>query len=74
MNRSLQFVVSRRPVPVRIKGNYLGCYVIESLECGHEITVYPQADPLIARRRNCPECMNPAKKAKKGRLGTVRAS
>jgi hypothetical protein len=68
MNRSIQLVLSRRPVPFRIKRNYLGCYVVEALECGHEITVYPQADPLIAKRRNCPECIKPTRKAKKERV------
>jgi hypothetical protein len=34
--------------------------VIERLECGHELTIYPKADPLTAKRRRCKQCEVPA--------------
>jgi hypothetical protein len=55
----LQRVVHRKPVPYMPHAHvpeYLLCYVIETLECGHTVTVYPQADPLIAPRRRCAHC------------------
>jgi hypothetical protein len=36
--------------------DYLLVYVVESLSCGHKITIYPQADLLIAARRDCKDC------------------
>jgi hypothetical protein len=36
--------------------DYILVYVVETLECGHSLTVYPQGDPLIAKRRLCPAC------------------
>lgn len=56
---ALKRVVHRKPVPFMpyaSEPKYLLVYVIESLECGHRVTVYPQADPLIAARRRCQEC------------------
>lgn len=58
-SRALRLVIRREPKPYRpfeSEPKYLLCYVIEQLECGHELTVYPQADPLIAKRRVCPNC------------------
>jgi hypothetical protein len=55
----LKRVVHRKPVPYMphaTEPQYLLCYVVETLECGHSVTVYPQADPLIAPRRRCQEC------------------
>jgi len=56
---TLQRVVHRKPVPFmphEREPQYLLVYVVESLECGHTVTVYPQADPLIAQRRRCLDC------------------
>src|SRR6266536_5582267 len=56
-NRKLCLVVSRKPIPFQPDPNnsqYMLVYVTEKLDCGHELTVYPQADPLVARRRLCP--------------------
>jgi hypothetical protein len=55
----LSAVVLRQPkahIPHAHVPEYILIHVIEHLECGHKLTVYPQADPLIARRRLCPEC------------------
>lgn len=52
-------VVHRKPVPYRPYEHvpdYLLCYVIETLACGHQLTTYPAADPLIAVRRDCKDC------------------
>ena len=57
--RCLRLVTLRTPKAHRPHDHvpeYLLCYVVETLECGHTLTVYPQADPLIARRRVCHEC------------------
>jgi hypothetical protein len=56
---TLQRVVHRKPVPYMPHAHvpeYLLVYVVETLECGHRVTVYPQADSLIASRRRCQEC------------------
>lgn len=58
-SRALRLVIRREPKPYRPHESepaYLLCYVIEQLECGHSLTVYPQADPLIAKRRLCQKC------------------
>ncbi len=58
-DRPLRLVTLRTPKAYRPHAHvpdYLLCYVVETLECGHTLTVYPQADPLIARRRACSEC------------------
>lgn len=55
----LKKVVHRKPVPFRpheSEPNYLLCYVVETLECGHKLTVYPNPDPLVAVRRDCKHC------------------
>ncbi len=55
----LQKVVNREPVPFRphkAVPDYLLCYVVETLACGHQLTIYPQTDSLIAVRRDCPQC------------------
>jgi hypothetical protein len=31
-------------------------FVIERLECGHKLTIYPKADPLTAKYRRCKQC------------------
>lgn len=57
--RALRLVTLRTPKAYRPHAHvpdYLLCYVVETLECGHTLTVYPQSDPLIARRRACSEC------------------
>jgi hypothetical protein len=54
-----QRVVRRKPVPFQRSPKHpeiLGCYVEETLECGHKQTVYPQIDDLVARKRVCSEC------------------
>lgn len=37
---------------------YLTAYVVETLECGHELhfVFIPEAEPLTAKRRVCPDC------------------
>jgi len=55
----LEKVIHRKPVPFRpyeSAPNYLLCYVVETLACGHTLTTYPPADPLVAARRQCKEC------------------
>ena len=54
----LKKVVHRKPVPCHHENapTYLLVYVVETLECGHTLTIYPQADPLIAVRRDCKPC------------------
>lgn len=55
----LKKVIHRKPVPFQVSENapnYLLCYVVETLECGHTVTTYPQVDPLIAVRRDCKDC------------------
>ncbi len=55
----LQKVVHRHPVPFQPHAHvpeYLLCYVVETLSCGHKVTTYPAADPLIAVRRDCKHC------------------
>jgi hypothetical protein len=31
-------------------------FIIERLECGHELTIHPECDPLTAKRRRCKQC------------------
>ena len=38
------------------RADYLGVYCVETLECGHKVATYPQADALIAVRRDCKDC------------------
>jgi len=55
----LQRVMHRKPVAFQPHAHvpeYLLCYVVETLACGHKIEVFPQADPLIAVRRDCKRC------------------
>lgn len=57
--RMLQKVTHRKPVPFQphpAEPTYLLVYVVETLACGHQFTIYPQVDPLITMRRNCPNC------------------
>jgi hypothetical protein len=64
----LQKVVRRNPVPFQphvTEPTYLLVYVVETLACGHTLTTYPQADPLIAVRRDCLECGEPTSLKKK---------
>jgi hypothetical protein len=35
---------------------YVVCEQIETLACGHKLTVYQQADACIATRRQCHQC------------------
>jgi len=63
----LQKVVNRKPVPFmphKHVPDYLLCYVVETLACGHTLTVYPQTDALVAVRRDCQECGQPVPKKK----------
>lgn len=74
MGRSLRLVVSRKVRPLwpykETHPEYVLVGVTEELECGHEIDIYPQIDPLIAKRRNCEKCSSlpqlPLKKPVKG--------
>jgi hypothetical protein len=60
----LRLVVCRKPVPYcsfpeRADAlNFLGAYVVETLECGHQMPVYfnPPLESLIAKRRRCKAC------------------
>jgi hypothetical protein len=55
----LRRVIHRRPVPFMPYAHvpkYLLAYCVETLECGHTLKTYPQADPLIAVRRRCDDC------------------
>lgn len=55
----LRKVVHRKPVAFRPHAHvpeYLLVYCVETLECGHTLTTFPQADPLIAVRRRCGDC------------------
>ncbi len=63
----LQKVTHRKPVPFQPHAHipeYLLAYVVETLACGHQLTIYPQADSLIAVRRDCPQCGLPVPKKK----------
>jgi len=56
-----QRVVSRIPVgfqpDAKKAPKQILCYVIETLECGHEKTVHPSdREPLTARSRVCHQC------------------
>ena len=43
--------------PDKKNPNYILIYVTETLDCGHELTVYPGDDePLVAKRRVCHQC------------------
>ncbi len=60
----LRLVVSRKPVPFcqfperEDALNFLGAYVVETLECGHTVPHFfnPPVESLIAKRRRCAEC------------------
>jgi hypothetical protein len=58
----LRKVVHRKPIPFlqhpehEFAKDFLGVYVVETLECNHQLTTFPQADPLVAVRRRCNEC------------------
>ncbi len=56
---ALRKVVHRKPVPFMPYAHvpeYLLCFCVETLECGHTLQTHPQADPLIAVRRRCQLC------------------
>ena len=60
----LRLVVSRKPVPYCFYPeredalNFLGAYVVETLECGHSVEHFfnPPVESLIAKRRRCAQC------------------
>lgn len=60
----LRLVVCRKPVafcqfPERQDAlDFLGAYVVETLECGHSVHQFfnPPIESLIAKRRRCREC------------------
>jgi hypothetical protein len=54
--RSLQAVIARAPKTVVVTDLYKTTYYIEKLACGHELTIYPQAHSITAKRRNCVTC------------------
>lgn len=63
--RVLRLVTLRVPkahMPHAHVPSYLLAYVTETLECGHTLDFFPVADPLIARRRNCPQCADVSQK------------
>lgn len=61
----LRLVVSRKPVPYcsfperEDALNFLGAYVVETLECGHRLDQFfnPPVEALIAKRRRCAKCL-----------------
>jgi hypothetical protein len=61
---ALRLVVSRKPVAVCFHPeredalNFLGAYVVETLECGHRVEQYYNhpVESLIAKRRRCKKC------------------
>jgi len=65
----LRLVVCRKPVPFcahpgrEDELNFLGAYVIETLECGHQQSAFfnPPEEKLIAKRRRCRQCDDAAK-------------
>lgn len=60
----LRLIVCRRPMPYCAHPtrsdalNFLGAYVVETLECGHKLEAFfnPPMENLIAKRRRCREC------------------
>jgi hypothetical protein len=58
----LKKVVHRKPVPFLLfperedRAEYLGVYCVETLECGHRVHTFPQADALVAQKRDCKDC------------------
>ena len=60
----LRLIVSRKPVPYCFYPerddalNFLGAYVVETLECGHRVEQFfnPPVESLIAQRRRCAAC------------------
>lgn len=60
----LPLVVCRKPVAFSMQPerddalNYLNAYVVETLECGHEVNQHfnPPLENLIAKRRRCLQC------------------
>lgn len=52
----LRRVTERIVVPVYLAQHYTTFYIRERLDCGHELHVFPQGDPLTARARICPQC------------------
>lgn len=60
----LRLVVSRKPVPYcsfperEDALDFLGAYVLETLECGHRVEQFfnPPVESLIAKRRRCAQC------------------
>jgi hypothetical protein len=61
----LRLIVSRKPVPYcsfperEDALNFLGAYVLETLECGHRVEQFfnPPVESLIAKRRRCAKCL-----------------
>ena len=56
VSRTLRRVIARTPKPVYLEQHYSTFYVVEELECGHQLVIHPQSDPLIATRRACLNC------------------
>ena len=54
--QTLRRVVHRSPHAVYIADHYSTFYILEKLECGHQVTIFPQSDPLTAKRRRCLKC------------------
>ena len=55
--RMLRVIQARFPHKFKVCRGYVLTYYTELLSCGHTKTVYPQADPLTAKRRNCSVCV-----------------
>lgn len=75
-SQMLQKVTHRNPVPFQPHKHvpeYLLCYVIETLACGHQVTIYPQADSLVAVRRDCQQCGGTVPKKKPYSVVSVRS-
>jgi hypothetical protein len=55
--------MEHRPKPAYETDRFLGTHIVgilmyENLECGHEIYVPWQCDPLTARYRTCKQCLS----------------
>lgn len=52
----LRLIISRFPVFFELAENYQTYCFLDTLECGHQVYVYPQSEDVNQKRHRCVEC------------------
>jgi hypothetical protein len=52
----LRLMISRTPISVPIQRAYSTTYFLDTLACGHQVTVFPRTGNVNQKRHYCVEC------------------